>query len=129
MNFEWFPEESKGDFICENSEYLRHKWLRTRQRDLTGIIFLSDYQESLPFEQDYEVYGGKLEFVQHHFSFQPKRGTLIIFPSDPHFINITSKIIAGDLFQVRFHIAATQSYLYNPTVFPGDYSSWFKGMY
>lgn len=126
MSFEWFPQGTKGGLRCENSQFLRNKWLRTHQRDLTGVLFLSDYQETVPFEEYYEVYGGKLEFPQHHFGFNPQRGTLVIFPSVPHFINITSPVFVGDLFQVRFHIAATIPFLYNPNKFPGNYTTWFK---
>jgi hypothetical protein len=125
MSFEWFPENSVGQFMCENSEYLRSKWLRTRNRDLTAILFLSDYQEQTPFEQEFEVYGGKLEFVQHKFGFNPQRGTLVIFPSDPHFINITTTVMAGDLYQVRIQLAAQTPYLYNPQDFLGNYTTWF----
>ena len=125
IQFEWFPIESKGEFICENSSFLRGKWLRTKQRDLTAVLFLSDYQERTPFEQDYETYGGKLEFAQHRFGFNPQRGTLVIFPSDPHFINMTSEILAGDLFQARIQIAAKTSYIYNPQMFPGNFTTWF----
>ena len=126
--FEWFPEGSQGQFECENSEHLRGKWLRSRSRDFTGILFLTDYQETVPFEQDYETYGGKLEFVQHQFSFQPVRGTLVIFPSDPHFINITSRIVAGDLFQARIQMVAKSPYLYDPQQFPGNYTTWFQSL-
>lgn len=126
MTFEWFPQESAGQFVCENSEYLRNKWLRTRNRDLTAILFLSDYQEKTPFEQEFEVYGGKLEFVQHKFGFNPQRGTLVVFPSDPHFINITTRVVAGDLYQVRIQLAAQTPYLYNPQDFPGNYTTWFR---
>lgn len=126
VDFEWFPEKSKGTFRSENSEYIRNKWLRTRARDFTGVLFLSDYQERIPFEQEYEVYGGKLEFVQHKFGFNPQRGTLIVFPSDPHFINITTQILAGDLYQARLQIAAQTPYIYRPDSFPGNYTTWFK---
>jgi hypothetical protein len=124
--FEWFPPESQNEFQCENSSFLRGKWLRTKQRDFTGILFLTDYQEKTPFENTFEAYGGKLEFVQHQFSFQPQRGTLVMFPSDPHFINITSKVFAGDLFQARIQIAAQTPYLYQPQQFEGNYATWFK---
>jgi len=126
INFEWFPEQSQGDFICENSAYLRKKWLRTKQRDISGILFLADYQDNIPFEKDFEVYGGKLEFPQWQFGFNPQRGTLVLFPSVPNFINITSRIFAGDLYQARLHLAATSPYLYVPEKFPGDINSWFK---
>lgn len=126
MAFEWFPEGSQGQFQCENSEYLRGKWLRTRNRDFTAVLFLTDYQEKVPFERDYEAYGGKLEFVQHQFGFQPNRGTLIVFPSDPHFINITTKLLLGDLFQVRIQMVAKTPYIYDPRKFPGNYTVWFN---
>jgi hypothetical protein len=125
MMFEWFPEGSKGEFACENSEFLRGKWLRMKPRDITAILFLSDYQDKLPFDNEYEVYGGKLEFVQHQFGFNPQRGTLIAFPSDPHFINITTPIQHGDLFQVRMQLAAKTPYIYQPKDFPGNYTVWF----
>jgi hypothetical protein len=126
--FEWFPEESKGNIQCENSSYLRRKWLRTKQRDFTGVLFLSDYQEKIPFDNEYEVYGGKLEFPQHRFGFNPQRGTLIFFPSGPHFLNITTQIYAGDLYQARIQIAAHTPYLYDPRNFPGDYQTWFTNL-
>lgn len=126
MSFEWFPPGSQGKFQCENSDHLRGKWLRTRNRDFTGILFLTDYQEKVPFEQEFEAYGGKLEFVQHQFGFSPVRGTLVVFPSDPHFINITSNVIIGDLYQVRIQMAARQPYLYDPRMFQGNYTTWFE---
>lgn len=126
--FEWFPEGSSGIVQCENSSYVRRKWLRTKQRDFTGILFLSDYQDKVPFDNEYEVYGGKFEFPQHHFGFNPQRGTLIVFPSDPHFLNITSQIYAGDLFQARFQLAAQVPYLYDPKEFPGNYTTWFNNL-
>lgn len=127
MIFEWYAEECKGyEPHCENSNYVRKQWLRTKDRDLTGVIFLSDYREHTPFDDEFEVYGGKLEFPQHNFGFNPQRGTLIIFPSDPHFINNTMEILVGDLYQVRFHIAAESPLLYDPNKYPGDYRTWFN---
>ena len=125
MSFEWFPEGSKGEFQSENSQFLRHKWLRTKARDVTCVLFLSDYSESPNFDDGYEVYGGKLEFVQHRFGFNPKRGTLIAFPSDPHFINITTPIAIGDLYQVRIQLAAKTPFIYQPQDFPGNFTTWF----
>lgn len=125
ISFEWYPEYSKGDFACENSRYLRKKWVRTENRDLTSIIFLCDYQPTVPFDNDYEVYGGKLEFPQWGFGFNPRRGTMVIYPSDPHFINITTTIQAGELYQARIHIAAERPFIFDPKQFPGDYKVWF----
>jgi len=125
MLFEWYAEQCKGYLPhCESSSYLNGTWVRGRDRDLTGVLFLSDYQERVPFDSDFECYGGKLEFAQHHFGFNPQRGTLVIFPSDPHFINNTTEILAGDLYQVRFHIAANKPFLYDPAKFLGNYTVW-----
>lgn len=126
--FEWFPEGSHGEPQSENSVHVRGKWLRVKPSDLTGVLFLSDYSETVPFEQEYEVYGGKLEFPQHKFGFNPQRGTLIVFPSDPHFINLTAPVAFGDLYQVRFSLVAKTPYLYQPQGFPGNYLSWFKSL-
>lgn len=126
IDFEWFPEGSVGTFSCENSNFLRKKWVRTKVNDFTGILFLSDFQPNIPFDSDYEVYGGKLEFPQHGFGFNPQRGTIVLFPSDPHFINITTQIQQGELFQARIHFAAEIPFIYVPEKFPGDYTKWFK---
>lgn len=131
MTFEWLPEGSKGsnnNIGAENSVFVRGKWLRTKQRDITGILFLCDYQESVSFDDEYEVYGGKLEFPQHAFSFNPQRGTLVLFPSDPHFINVTSDVFVGNLFQSRIQIAADAPYFYDPEKYPGNYTQWFAGV-
>lgn len=128
IKFEWFPDGSEGTPHAENSEFLRGKWLRCRQRDITAVLFLSDYQDKTPFEDEFEVLGGKLEFPQHQFGFNPQRGTLVFFPSDPHFINVTSRILVGDLFQARIQIAAQTPYIYNPADFPGNYTTWFNSL-
>lgn len=125
---EWFSEGVVGKPQCENSYYLKKKWVRSLSRDLSAIVFLSDYQDTANFDSDYEVYGGKLEFPQHGFGFNPERGTLIIYPSVPHFINATSEIKAGELYQARIHISATTPFLYDPNKFPGDYKNWFQNL-
>lgn len=125
ISFEWYPETSTGQFSCENSRYLRKKWVRTENRDLTAIVFLSDYQPTTPFDNDYEVYGGKLEFPQWGFGFNPIRGTMVVFPSDPHFINITTQIQAGELYQARIQMAAERPFTFDPKLYPGDYRVWF----
>jgi len=126
IQFEHFAIGVEPEPICENSDYLRKQWVRTKNRDLTGVLFLSDYNSNAGFDTDYECYGGNLEFPQHNFSFHPQRGTLIIYPSVPHFINATSMVEAGELTQARIHIATRLPFLYQPDEFPGDYKSWFK---
>lgn len=127
IQFEWFPTGSSSQPQSENAVFVRGKWLRVRNRDLSAILFLTDYQDTPPFEGEYEVYGGKLEFPQHKFGFNPRRGTLVVFPSDPHFINLTSAVFAGDAFQARIQMAAKAPYIYDPTKFQGNYLSWFSG--
>lgn len=126
IEFEWYPEGTHNASHSENSHFLRGKWLREKSRDISGVLFMSDYQEKIPFEQDFEVYGGKLEFPQHAFGFNPVRGTLILFPSDPHFINATTHIMVGELHQARIHMAAKTPFFYNPKEYPGNYTTWFK---
>lgn len=128
LQFEFYSQGTIGTVHCENSDYLRRKWVKTRDRDLSAILFLSDYNDDPPFDTDYEVYGGKVEFPQHHFGFNPERGTLIVFPSSPHFINAITQVIEGDLFIARTHFAAKSTYMYDPEMFPGDYRSWFKNI-
>ena len=128
ITFEFYPEGHIPEPHCENSKWINKKWVRTKDRDFSIILFLSDYQDNIPFDSDYEVYGGKLEFPQHKFGFNPERGTLIIFPSGPHFINAIAEINAGDLFLAKFHLAAKTPYLYQPSEFPGDYRTWFEDL-
>lgn len=125
MSYEWYTDGTEGRLGSENSEYLRGKWVRCRPADLTAILFLSDYLDKPEFDQYNEVYGGKLEFPQHQFGFNPTRGTLIVFPSDPHFINKTTRVHSGNLFQARIQMVASQPYMYDPKEFPGNYTSWF----
>lgn len=125
MQFEFRVDGVESDPHCENCKYINKKWTRVYNRDFTCVLFLSDYNDKPPFDSDFEVYGGKLEFPQHQFGFNPQRGTLIIFPSGPHFINANAEILAGELVQVRFHLAGKLPYLYQPENFPGDYRNWF----
>lgn len=122
--FEWYSEGVEDKWHCGNSAYLRKQWVRVKDRDLTGIIFLNQYQETPPFDDLFEVCGGKFEFPQHHFSFNPERGTMILFPSTPHFLHRVGEIFAGESIMVKFHIAAQQPFLYDPAEFPGSYETW-----
>ena len=125
--FEWYPESCLGEpHHCENSHYLKQGWVKIHQKDLSGILFLCDYQEKVPFDGDFEVSGGKLEFPQWGFGFNPQRGTLIIFPSGPNFINATTPIKIGDLFQAKFHIVTKVPFMFNREDFQGEYTQWFK---
>lgn len=129
ITFEYYVEDVNSDPICESCTYLREKWVRTKDRDLTALLFLSTYQDKEYFDSDYEVYGGKVEFPQWNFGFNSERGTLIIYPSGPHFINVVSPIYAGTLHLAKFHIAAQTPFLFDSTKFPGTFESWFKNLY
>jgi len=123
--FEWFSAGCDGEKPhSENSEYLRDKWVRVRPRDFTGILFLSSYVDTGSLDPYCEVYGGNLEFPQHGFNMQPEMGTLVVFPSVPHFINATRSVSMGSLYQVRMHFGCKTPFLYNPEEFPGDYKTW-----
>lgn len=124
--FEWYAEGASGYPRCENSHYVKGKWVRTKHRDLSCVLFLSEYRDNLPFDEDYEVYGGKLEFPQHKFGFNPQRGTLIVHPSDPHFINVTTQSNVGELFQVRINITTKDPLIYSPEGYPGDFTVWLQ---
>lgn len=128
MLFEWYPQGSKSKMVCDSCDFIGKKWVRSRDRDITSVLFLSDYNESAGFDSLYEVYGGKLEFPNHNFGFNPERGTLIMFPSTPHFVNAVSPILAGDSFQVRIHMATQSPFLYQPGDFPGNFLSWFPNL-
>lgn len=127
LNYEWFVQNFEAERPrCENSAFINNKWVRINDYDLTGIIFLNDYQDTPPFDDTYEVVGGKLEFLNHNFAFNPNRGSLIIFPGNEYFINNTSPILAGALNQIRFHIVGETPLIYDPDKFNGTYKDWFS---
>lgn len=128
VTFEFYSEGVEPEPVCDNSKWVNKKWVRTKDRDFSAVVFLSDYQDNPPLDSEYEVYGGKLEFLQHKFGFNPERGTLLVYPSSPHFINAVAEIQAGDLFLAKFHMAGEIPHLYQPADFPGNYLSWFNGL-
>jgi hypothetical protein len=126
--FEWYSTgyDGKNPPRCENSSYINGKWQRVNTADFAGVVFLNDYNDKSPFDDEFEVMGGQLEFINHRFSFNPQRGTLIIFPGAPNFINNTAAVRAGELTQIRFHIATHDPFVYNMNDFKGDYAKWFN---
>lgn len=127
--FQQFPV-SNGNPVeephCENAVFKRKRWLKVKDRDLTGILWLKDYQETPPFDVKTQVLGGKLEFPVYNFGFQAQKGTLIVYPACERFISLTSSILVGELQCVRFHICAEGIWLYNPSLYPGDFRTWFN---
>lgn len=123
--FEWLNPSTHIPTHAENSEFMDGKWVMTKQRALTGVLFLSDAVDGHALDPEYEVFGGKLEFMNHNFGFMPQRGTLVLFPSGPHFLNATSHVKMGNLYQVRFHLVSQDPFVYQPANFPGNYTTWF----
>lgn len=138
MRFQMLPENPQDTAIapgCMNSKYLRKKWVKTADVDLTCLLWLKDYQDSVPLDPRTEVYGGKLEFPLYKFSFVPKRGTLLVYPAGPHFISVTSPVLVSDSYQVRFDLSIRDKqdsmFIYQPSNFPwskskGIIESWFS---
>jgi hypothetical protein len=131
--FQYYPENTKAPAEqpgCENSKYLRKKWVMIKDVDLVGFIWLKDYNENVPLDDSFEVYGGKLEFPVHNFGFQPQRGTLVVFPAGPHFISLISHVLVGDLYQIKLNVGLTEEdgsrWFYQPTNFPGTYQTWLE---
>lgn len=130
MDFIWVPQGSKKlEPTCENSRLLKGNgkqgWARVKDRDLSCVLFLSDYCNTPNFDSLYEVYGGKLEFPTWNFGFNPERGTMIVYPSTPNFINVISDVFVGDLILCKFHISTIVPFIFKPNDFPGNYKNWF----
>lgn len=128
MLFQQFPATGKQaeEPHAENAVYKRKKWVRVKERDLTGIIWLRDYRDEAPFDLDRHVYGGKLEFPVYNFGFQAQRGTLIIYPSNERFISLTTAVLVGTLHCVKVQVVGEGIWLYDPALYPGDFRTWFS---
>lgn len=120
------PAEHHG---CENAKYLRKKWVKTKDVDLVGYLWLKDYGGGVPLDPRMEVYGGKLEFPAYNFSLVPQRGTLVLYPAGPHFITAISPILVGSLEQIKITVKLKAKdgsmFIYQPSNFPGTYQEWF----
>lgn len=115
---------------CENSKFLRKKWVKTKDVDLVGFISLKDYGGGVPLDPRMEVYGGKLEFPAYNFSIVPQRGTLVLYPAGPHFITAISPILVGTMEQIKITVKlkrdSDEMWIYQPSNFPGTYAEWFS---
>lgn len=134
--FQYYPENAKSPAEnpgCENSKYVRKKWVMHKDVDLVGFIWLKDFNSNVPVDPRFEVFGGKLEFPAYNFSLMPQRGSLILFPAGPHFITVISPIILGDLYQIKLNVCISSKnggrWFYQPTNFPGTWQQWFEGYF
>lgn len=127
---QWFedPKHPCATHGCENAKYLRKKWVKVKDVDLVGYIWLKDFNNGVPLDPRFEVYGGKLEFAAYNFSLIPQRGTLVLFPAGPHFITAISPVLVGSYEHVKVGIKLSNDgalWLYQPEHFPGTYQDWF----
>lgn len=122
------PTRAAEGHGCASSKYVRKKWVKVKDIDLVGFVWLKDFNAGAPLDPRIEVYGGKLEFGAFNFSLVPQRGTLVLFPAGPHFITAISPILLGSLEQLRFGIKLLSSesgpWLYEPKNYPGSFTDW-----
>ena len=115
---------------CENARYVRKKWVKVKDIDLVGYLWLKDFNSRVPLDPRFEVYGGKLEFPAYDFSLVPARGTMVWFPAGPHFITAVSPVLVGSLevikLTLKLHTTDETPWLYQPARFPGTYQQWFS---
>ena len=104
--------------ICDNS-YMKHgKWYRRNNYDFTGYIALSNYNKSVPFDEDSDVYGGELVFSNYGIKISPTMGDLLIFPSCPNFLHYHTKPAIGYFEYIKFFLICDK--------FVFDYSKFSK---
>lgn len=127
VSLEWLPCGAQTAVKSENSTLMNNKWVKTQNRDLTGVLFLNSHVDAKDIDEfeSMDCCGGKLQFINYNFGFLPQAGDVVIYPSDARFANNTAKVIAGDLYQVRFHIVTKTPYIHDITKFPGTYVDWF----
>jgi len=106
-------------------KYARKKWTKTADVDLIAIIWMKDFNSSVPLDPRFETYGGKVEFPSFDFSFVPVRGTMIIFPAVPNFAYALSHVLYGSMEQIICGIKLNNSLEYKAENFPGTYRDWF----
>jgi hypothetical protein len=132
-----YPENDKTHAeapYCENAKFFRKKWIKSKDVDLTGVIWLKEYNETAPLDPRFEICGSKLEFPAYNFSLTPQRGTMVLYPAGPHFVNSISPVVIGDAYQIKINISITAQngglWIYDPKNFAvgneGFLLGWFK---
>lgn len=114
------PVHADGFNLVDNN------WVKTKPWDFTAILFLSEHTNETNIDDLTQCNGGKLEFINFNFSFNPTVGTLIVFPNDPRFSNASSYVKIGECYQIRIHLQSDIMYLYDPSKFKGSPDIWFS---
>lgn len=129
IDFEWYPTNCEEEIPrCENSMYRDNKWAIYNDYDFVVVVFLKNFNNKSDFDEISECYGGQLEITNHNFSFNPERGTAVIFPANQYFINRTKSPTYGDAHQLRFFITCEDRFNYKREDFSGNHTTWFKGL-
>lgn len=131
LTFQQFPENPKVPALPHTAEgwiYHRKNWVKNRDIDLVGFIWLKTFHNSVPLDPSFETYGGKIEFPAMNFSLTPVQGTLVLFPATPHFVHAISHVMVGSMEQIKVHVKLRKDgvqWQYNPANFPGNFQQWF----
>lgn len=88
----------------DNSIYSNGKWVRYNDYDFSIIIALTEQNKSAKLKKEYDSYGGSILFPNHSIDIDMRRGDVIVFPSEPNFINYVNEIKLGNRIQIRIHI-------------------------
>lgn len=123
----WQPQGCIEEAVkCDNSLLKGGRWSRSNAYDFTCIIFLKDYNDKPDFDPLFECYGGQISFPTHDVILKPQRGTLLVYPSGPNFINSIKPPVAGDNVFLRFNAICEKPYVYDIKKFPRPGNGWFK---
>lgn len=131
LTFQQFPENPKLPAVAHTAEgwiYHRKNWVKNKDIDLVGFIWLKTFQSSVPMDPAFETYGGKIEFPAFNFSLTPVQGTLVLFPATPHFVHAISHVMCGSMEQIKIHMTLRKDggqWQYNAGNFPGNFQQWF----
>lgn len=110
-------ESSDINLTCDNSFYKHGKWILKNHYDFTCYIPLMNHNNHVPFDDEYDVYGGELIFPNFKKQLSLNIGDLLIFPSCPNFIHHHNKPMIGYFKYINFFITAEKRFEY-------DYKQW-----
>jgi len=77
------------------------EWFKSQDRDVSLLIYLNE-----------EYTGGGLDFVFFNYSYQPKRGDLVFFPSDHRYCHWAQTVTSG----VRYAVVSWAAYSDEPKI-------------